>query len=141
MFSLLIIKHISSGNLHFRLLQHFPFAEYQMDMIIRFCLVMMKAALHSIPYLLWKVSVKSLTTSPACTEQNFGKCNNNSRPYDTFPADPLALNPTDFFLSRFSKLRCCPFCLIGLIEILLSFRIGDIINTPCHIGQLTLSDK
>lgn len=118
-------------------------AENQMDMIIRFCLVMMKGGttLHTISFM-ESFRKKSYHITCPVLNKTFGKCNNKLTPFDTFPCRSARLKIQLIFSCKiFPKLRCCPFCLIGLIEILLSFRIGDIINTPCHIGQLTLSDK
>ena len=66
----------------------------------------------------------------------------NSRPSIHFPCWAAYLKIQLIFSCKiFPKFRRCPFCLIGRIEIFLSFRIGDIINPSCHVGQLTLSDK
>ena len=143
MLSLLIIKHISGGNLHFGLLQHFPFTEYQMNMIIRLCLVVMNgcAALHAISFM-ERFRKKSYHIICPILNKTFGKCNNKLTPFDTFPCRSSRLKIQLIFSCKiFPKLRCCPFRLIGSIEMFLPFGIGNIINTPCHIGQLTLSDK
>ena len=143
MLSLLIIKHISGGNLHFGLLQHFPFTEYQMNMIIRLCLVVMKgcAALHAISFM-ESFRKKSYHIISSVLNKTFGKCYDELTPLDTFPCWSARLKIQLIFSCKiFPKLRCCPFRLIGSIEMFLPFGIGNIINTPCHIGQLTLSDK
>ena len=86
MLPLLIIKHISGSDFHFELFQHFPFTEYQMNMIIRLCLVVMKGstALHPISFM------KTLRKKPyhiICPVLNktFRKCNDKLTPFNTFP--------------------------------------------------------
>ena len=139
----LIIKHISGSNLYFGLFQHFPFAEYQMDMIIRLCLIVMKSsgALHIISFMK-SIRKKSYHIICPILNKTFGKCYDELTPLNTFPCRSACLKIQLIFSCKiFPKFKCCPFCLIGSIKIFLSFRIGNIINTPCHIGQLTLSDK
>ena len=143
MLSLLIIKHISGSNLYFGLFQHFPFTEYQMNMIIRLCFVVMKGstAFHTISFM------KTLRKKPyhiICPVLNktFRKCYDELSPFNTFSCRTTCLKVQLIFSCKiFPKLRCYSFCLIGRIEIFLPFRIRDIINPSCHIGQLALSDK
>ena len=51
MLSLFIIKHISGGNLHFGLFQHFPFTEYQMNVVIGLALIVVQCrhTFHAVP--------------------------------------------------------------------------------------------
>ena len=112
-------------------------------MIIRLCLVVVKscAALYTISFMK-SLCKKSYHITCPVLNKTFGNCYDELTPFDTFPCWAACLKIQLIFSRKiFPKLRCCPFCLIGRLEIFLSFRIGDIINTPCHIGQLTLSDK
>ena len=114
-----------------------------MNMIIRLCLVVMKGstALHTISFM------KTLRKKPyhiICPVLNktFGKCNDKFTPFNTFPCWTTRLKIQLIFSRKiFPELRCCSFRLIGRIEMFLSFRIGNIINSSCHIRQLVLSDK
>ena len=143
MLSLLIIKHISDSNFHFGMFQHFPFAEYKMDMVIGHSFVMVKCrtTFYTIPFMK-AVREKPYYIICLVLNKTFWKCNDKLSSFNTFPCCSACLKIQLILSGKiFPELWCCSFRLIGSIEMFLSFRIGNIVNSSCHIRQLVLSDK
>ena len=84
--NILIIKHISDSNFHFGMFQHFPFAEYKMDMVIGHSFVMVKCrtTFYTIPFMK-AVREKPYYIICLVLNKTFWKCNDKLSSFNTFP--------------------------------------------------------
>ena len=104
-------------------------------------MVKCRTAFHIVPFMK-TVREKPYHIISLILNKTFWKCNDKLSSFNTFPCCSACLKIQLIFSRKiFPELQCCSFCLIGRIEMFLSFRIGNIINSFRHIRQLVVSDK
>lgn len=112
-------------------------------MVIGHFLVMVKCrtTFYTVPF------IKTFREKPyhiICLVLNktFWKCNDKLPSFNTFSCCSTCLKIQLILSGKIlPELWCCSFRLIGRIEMFLSFRIRNIVNSSYHIRQLVLSDK
>ena len=135
-FACFIKEYAAAGNLDFWLGKQLSFAENEMDMIIRFSLVVVEGrhALHIVPSakFLCKILQHHLRL---ILRINLWQGDNQFPCFDTFPLCAAALK----FLLAFPcevvpKRMVCG--AVGGVKVFLLFLAGDIVNPSLDIGQL-----
>ena len=115
--------------------------EFAFHAAIAFVCIITVSALYTIPFMK-AVCKKPYHIICLVLNKTFRKCNNKLPPFNTFPCCSACFKIQLILSGKIlPELWCCSLCLIGRIKMFLSFRIGNIINSSCHIRQLVLSDK
>ena len=133
-----VVKHVPGCPLHVCFLQRVPVRKNQMDVIVGHGLVMVerRRALHAV-FLAERLRKQLEQKVRIFFPETLRKGNDQLTPLNAFSRLLIALPEIMLRLFRQILPELRLHCAVRCIQMLLSFRVADVVDTPPNVGQAT----